>query len=86
MGKSPARVPFTIFRTKDHLMIPLGTRKVMEEKKLVETDFWFKGFLFFFLRQNVLEESSKNRKSHSCLRCWKDVGRTHGLISCSVMW
>lgn len=64
------------------MTILLGTREGMEEK-LVEMDFCFKAF---FLRQNVLEKSSKNRKSHSCLRCWKDVGRTHGLISCSVMW
>lgn len=65
------------------MTVLLGTGEGMKEKKLVEMDCWLK---FFFLRQNVLEESSKNRKSHSCLRCWKDVGRTHGLISCSVMW
>lgn len=44
VGKSPAWVPFTIFRTNDHLTIPLGTGKGMEEKKLVEMDCWFKVF------------------------------------------
>lgn len=65
------------------MTVLLGAREGIEEKKLVEMDCCFKVFL---LRQNVLEKSSKNRKSHSCLRCWKDVGRTHGLISCSATW